>query len=459
MQRLSNSEKEELIRLLSDGDPLPGQWGHRLFPAGSRTAAVGKEYRLVYDGKLTREEVLAQTPTAPWQLERSFCVDRPHGDGWRNLLVWGDNLLALRELLADQQGPNRLGTRGKIKLIYIDPPFATRQDFMKDREKAYRDKVLGAQFIEFLRRRLILLYEILADDGTIYVHLDQKKGHYLKAILDEVFGETNFRNEVIWYYRRYTAKSSSFQSLHDTIYRYTKTDDYVFNDLWEPYSDTAGKRDSHYKQDEDGQWYRLQKRAGQKPYKVYLNEKGKRIGDVWELQHVNASASERTGYPTQKPEELIERVITASSNVGDIVIDCFAGSGSVAAVAEKTGRRWIAMDCGKLAIYTTLKRIFTLTKIIGPAKKDDRAEQQRVNDWEEHLKGAPSLLLITEKARNGECDVTLDLLHDLAALAYKHHLVKKGGALSLVCPETKLRIPKDQFQEPGDGSRDEAHRN
>ena len=112
--------------------------------------------------------------------------------------MWGDNLLALRELLADQQGPDRFGTRGKIKLIYIDPPFATRQDFMKDKEKAYRDKVLGAQFIEFLRRRLILLRELLADDGSIYVHLDTKKGHYIKAVLDEVFGEENFQNEIIW---------------------------------------------------------------------------------------------------------------------------------------------------------------------------------------------------------------------------------------------------------------------
>lgn len=450
MTPLNQNEREELNALLAAGNPLPEKWMHRLFPNGRRAEVVGKEYRLVYDGKLSREEVLSQTPAAPWQHVRSFCTERPHGDGWRNLLVWGDNLMALRELLADQQGANRFGTKGKIKLIYIDPPFATKQDFMKDKEKAYRDKVLGAQFIEFLRRRLILLHEILADDGTIYVHLDQKKGHYLKATLDEVFGETNFRNEVIWYYRRYTAKSSSFQSLHDCIYRYTKTDEYIFNDLWEPHSETAGKKDSHYKQDEDGRWFRLQKRAGKDPYKVFLNENGKRIGDVWELQHVNASASERTGYPTQKPEELIERVINASSNPGDIVIDCFGGSGSVPAVAEKLGRRWIAMDCGKLAVYTTIKRAFTLTKTIGPTKKDDRAEHERVEDWSEHLKGASGVLLVTEKARKGECEVTLDLLYDLAALAYKHDLVKAGASLSLVCPQEKLQIPDNQFTDAED---------
>jgi len=159
MTPLTETEKGELSQLLASGKPLPESWRYRLFPSGHGAQETGKEYRLVYDGKLKREEVLAQTPAAPWQLVREFCTNRPHADGWRNLLVWGDNLLALRELLADQQGPNHFGTRGKIKLIYIDPPFATRQDFMKDKEKAYRDKVLGAQFIEFLRRRLILLRE------------------------------------------------------------------------------------------------------------------------------------------------------------------------------------------------------------------------------------------------------------------------------------------------------------
>jgi len=197
MGRLTEFEIKELMQLLGTDKPLPDQWRHRLFPNGQRTQETGKEYRLVYDGKLKREEVLAQTPAAPWQLVREFCTNRPHADGWRNLLAWGDNLLALRELLADQQGPDRFGTRGKIKLIYIDPPFATRQDFMKDKEKAYRDKVLGAQFIEFLRRRLILLREVLADSGFICVHLDAKKVHYVKAVMDEIFDETNFRNEII----------------------------------------------------------------------------------------------------------------------------------------------------------------------------------------------------------------------------------------------------------------------
>jgi site-specific DNA-methyltransferase (adenine-specific)/adenine-specific DNA-methyltransferase len=114
------------------------------------------------------------------------------------MLIFGDNLLALKAIYEDQQGKNIYKTKNKIKLIYIDPPFSTKQDFMKDREKVYRDKIIGTQFIEFLRKRLILLREILAENGSVYVHLDLKKGHYIKTILDEVFGENNFRNEIIW---------------------------------------------------------------------------------------------------------------------------------------------------------------------------------------------------------------------------------------------------------------------
>jgi hypothetical protein len=142
MPTFTDNERSELIRLLQAGEQIPTHWRGKLFPGGSQSVEIGKEYRLEYAGKMKREQVLAETPAAPWQLVRRFAEDRPHDDGWRNLLVWGDNLLALRELLADQQGPNLYCTRGKIKLIYIDPPFATKQDFMKDSEKAYLEKVI-----------------------------------------------------------------------------------------------------------------------------------------------------------------------------------------------------------------------------------------------------------------------------------------------------------------------------
>jgi len=270
MPALTESEKKELFDILSNGGALPARWKARLFPNAEPAVEVGKEYRLAYDGKMKREEVLAQTPAAPWQLVRSFCAERPHADSWRNLLVWGDNLLALRELLADQQGPDRFGTRGRIKLIYIDPPFATRQDFMKDKEKAYRDKVLGAQFIEFLRRRLILLREVLADDGSIYVHLDWKKGHYLKAVMDEVFGEENFRNEIAWQRTYAHSDATRFGIVHDTIYFYSKADNYFFNRQSKPHS--ASYIASHYSQtDADGRRFRLitMTGAGQGPARKF----------------------------------------------------------------------------------------------------------------------------------------------------------------------------------------------
>ncbi|HET7534823.1 MAG TPA: site-specific DNA-methyltransferase, partial [Candidatus Didemnitutus sp.] len=411
MPLLTDAEKAEVITLLESGRPLPPAWRERLFPGDIAAQSIGKEYRLVYDGKLTREEVLAQTPAAPWQLEREFCTERPHGDGWRNLLVWGDNLLALRELLADQQGPNHLGTRDKIKLIYIDPPFATRQDFMKDKEKAYRDKVLGAQFIEFLRRRLILLREVLADGGSIYVHLDTKKSHYLKAALDELFGEENFQNEIIW--KRQSAKSGAFEGLgqfgriHETLLFYTKGDRWIWNQQYAEYSANYLTTWYKYRDAVTGKRYRLSDltapgaRRGEsggplmlngeivKPtpgrhwalglksgesiqqamkrlaaegrihhepgnmpaYKRFLDEMpGVMLQDIWtDILPIAPQGVERIDYPTQKPEQLLERVIRSSSNESDIVLDCFSGSGTTAAVAEKLGRRWITMDCGKLS--------------------------------------------------------------------------------------------------------------
>lgn len=490
MTALTTAERKELAALLTAGKPLPTHWRDHLFPSGSRTVEIGKEYSLQYAGKMPRGEVLAETAPAPWQLVRSFCSDRPHGDGWKNLLVWGDNLLALRELLADQQGPNRYGTRGKIKLIYIDPPFATKQDFMKDREKAYRDKVVGAQFIEFIRRRLILLHEVLADDGSIYVHLDWKKCHYIKAVLDEVFGEENFRNEIIRIKcnpKNYT--TSSFGNIHDSIFFFAKSagtklirihEERDENELatdfplieqetgrryttvalhakgirsgstGQPWKGVKPPKGRHWafvpetldKLDEDGliEW----SSSGNPRFKRYADEDaGKAVQTIWEFKDPGDRSAD---YTTQKPDALLERIIKASTYPGDIVLDCFCGGGTTAAVAEKLGRRWIAMDCGKLAIYTTQKRLFSLNTAIGAAKKDERTEPERVEDWNDHLKNAPGVLLITEKAKAGECEVSLDLLEDLAALVKKHGLLKKGSTLSLACPEDKLTVPAKRLE-------------
>jgi DNA modification methylase len=499
--RLTDSEKKKLIDLIEAGQPLPAIYRDRLFsPDDATFVQATKEYRLVYAGKARREEVIANTPEAPFQLVRAFNSDNPFPDDWRNMLIYGDNLLALKELYADQRGPNRYGTKDRIKLIYIDPPFATKQDFMKDREKAYRDKVIGAQFIEFLRKRLILLREVLADDGSIYVHLDTKKGHYIKTILDEVFGEENFQNEVIW--KRATAhnmRTKGWIRCNDTILLYSKSDRFTFNDQYVGYSTAQLMR---YKRDEDGRPYKgenltfstanparqfewrgtkppsnrswgapieqlekwwhegriLKKRDGTPRLdglKIFLDETkgGNLITTNWtDIERIGNTSGERTDYPTQKPEQLLERIIRASSNEGDILLDAFSGSGTTPAVSEKLGRRWISIDCGKLALYTVQKRLFSLTTTIGSSKKDERTEPERVEDWSDHLKNAPGVLLITERARKGECDITLELLEDLAELIKKYEICRKGALFSLVCPEDKFKVPKSRLKESEDNA-------
>jgi len=385
MTEIKLNEEDLLIlqRCLNEGLEPPPEMAEKLFPRlyatfDFKTLKDAKIPTIEYAGKRTEAAILNEASAfgggSPLQLERYFeggkiskgtnqldlfKESKTHPENnWRNLIVQGDNLQFLKTCYLNQDPIIKDKVKGKVKLIYIDPPFATKSDFAaKEGEDSYADKVDRAEFIESLRERLIYLRQLLAEDGTIYIHLDQKMCHYIKIIMDDVFGKACFRNELIWYYRRYTAYSNNFQSLHDSIYRFTKSTEWIFNELREPYTDTAGTKDSHYKQDEEGKWYRWQKREGKEAYKVYLNEEGKRVGDVWPIQHINASASERIDYPTQKPEALLERIILASSNPGDLVLDVFAGSGTTAAVAEKLGRRWIVCDFGKHAIYTMQKRM------------------------------------------------------------------------------------------------------
>jgi len=225
---LNDYDKQKIVALLQEGKSLPKIYMTKLFPVEDREyVELTKIYQLVYQGKKRKEDVIAETLSAPLQEARSFNTDHPFPDGWRNMLIFGDNLMALKALYEDQRGPNKYGTRNKIKLVYIDPPFATKQDFMKDREKAYRDKIIGAQFIEFLRKRLIFLREVLADDGYIFVHADYKKVHYIKAVMDEIFDETNFRNEIILprpfikNLQQQFDNISSFNVRHDTLLFYS----------------------------------------------------------------------------------------------------------------------------------------------------------------------------------------------------------------------------------------------
>ena len=255
--KLTEQEKKKIIELIKAGKTLPAVYKSKLFDQDdTEFIEATKDYRLVYKGKARKEDIIAQTPAAPFQKIRSFNSDNPFEDDWRNMLIFGDNLLALKTLYEDQRGENKYKTKNKIKLIYIDPPFATKQDFMKDREKAYRDKIIGAQFIEFLRKRLILMREILADDGSIYVHLDWKKGHYIKAIMDEVFGEHNFCNELIWLFSGREMTYTYYNTKHQTVFFYAKKKEQLFFN-WEAIGDNPSpevlKQYKHI--DEEGRRY------------------------------------------------------------------------------------------------------------------------------------------------------------------------------------------------------------
>lgn len=466
--KLTEQEKKKIIGLIEAGKTLPAVYKLKLFDRDdTEFIEATKDCRLVYKGKTRKEDIIAQTPAAPFQKISSFNSDNSFEDDWQNMLIFGDNLLTLKTLYEDQRGENKYKTKNKIKLIYIDPPFATRQDFMKDREKAYRDKIIGAQFIEFLRKRLILMREILADDGSIYVHLDWKKGHYIKAIMDEVFGEHNFLNHIAWCYKEREIAKRQFNQKHDYILFYSKnkTSEYPFNYKEITHKYSVGTIGKYTLVDDEGRIFQIRGKGGEftgkqglsleiekkYPELVYRDYLDNKIGilprDWWEdIAFVNRAGTERrvtNAYPTQKPEQLIERIIKASSNENDIVLDAFAGSGTTLAVAEKLNRRWIGMDCGKLAIYTIQKRMLNLTTQIGSLKKDDRRDYERVVDFEEHSKAnSRGLFFIYEKARRGDLVITDSFLKNLSEFISSNLSGNKKEKFSLVCPEDKLKLHK-----------------
>ena len=355
---MDNNRQKELLELLAqaqeevmNGNEVSTEFARVLFPPAR------KEYELTYYGKESEQAIISQTFAVPLQENRRF--GDATEDDWLNKIIFGDNLQVLKTLVEMKHRgelKNADGTDG-VRLVYIDPPFATKQDFSNKDAKAYSDKLAGAEFLEWLRKRLILLREVLSDDGSIYVHLDWHKAHYIKILMDEILGEGNFKNEIIWHYDIGTAPKKDFKRKHDSILRYTKTNNYIYNTVTIPPKNL--KR--YDKTDEDGRIYMVRGDSGKR---VYADE-GQPEDDVWtfyksdELRSLNSMSNERRSikYPTQKPEKLIERIVKASSNEGDLVLDCFGGSGTTAAVAEKLGRRWITVDAGKLSIYTIQKRI------------------------------------------------------------------------------------------------------
>jgi adenine-specific DNA-methyltransferase len=425
MAKLTEQEQQEVIRFIEAGKPLPDKFRFLLFDDK-------REVELVWNGK-TNE---VTNVVLPFQVIEQ--VDEPRAEkpedmalqaglfdergrqlkGWTNKLIWGDNKLILSSL---KNGPLReeIEAQGGLKLIYIDPPFDVGADFSMDieigdetftkkpsilEEIAYRDTWgKGADsFISMLSERLILMRDLLSDDGSIYVHCDWRVCGYIRLILDEVFGADSFRNEIIWENTSTGNKAVStiqFARVHDTIYFYSKSSNNDINVQYEEYEKEYIEYNFQY-DDERGRYRRqilgtrgqesikalelegriLTTASGKKYFKQYLHEsKGLVLTDFWtgrkvpDLRRQGGMTPENLNYPTQKPEVLLERIIKTSSNEGDIVADFFGGSGTVPAVAEKLNRKWLASDLGKFAIHTTRKRLIGVQRELKTAGKDYRA--------------------------------------------------------------------------------------
>ncbi len=384
-------------------------------PAVVKIAAAKGRPMLTWVGK----RPLAHVQVFPAQLIERFAPNQPHPPHPPNLLFHGDNKDVLAWLLAN-------GYRGKVQLVYIDPPFDSGADYVRKvglrgpkgslkvegetytlgEQVQYTDIWANDNYLQFIYERLLLLKELLSASGVIVVHLDEARVHYVKTILDEVFGNEQFVNEVIW--KRQSAHSDSGQGakhlgrLHDSLLIYGMGEDFTWNELFTPY--TQGYVDAFYRhvEPETGRRFRLsdatapggpgkgnphyeflgvtrfwrfkrekmqhlfeqgrivQTAPGTVPQqKRYLDEmEGVPLQSIWDdLAPIQSQAAERVDYPTQKPEGLLTRIIKLTSRPGDVVLDCFIGSGTTAAVAQKLGRRWIGCDINKGAIQTTLKRL------------------------------------------------------------------------------------------------------
>ena len=440
MPRLTEQEQQEILRFIEADKPLPEKYRFLLFEDK-------REVELVWNSKTNEvcnialpfqsielvDEPRAEKPadTSPW-LEL-FDERGRQLKGWTNKLIWGDNKLILSSL---KNGPLReeIEAQGGLKLIYIDPPFDVGADFSMDieiggdtltkkpnilEEIAYRDTWgKGADsFISMIYERLILMRDLLAEDGSIYVHCDWHIGHTLKCTIDEVFGGENFKNHISW--KRSTPRGNAtrrFPELTDFILFYTKTDTSIWNEQYGEYRPEYVEKYYSYVDEKTGrrfqptsllghsgvnpiyEWRGIQKpwrypkhrldeldaasflywpdnRRGIPRFKRFLDEqKGVPIQSLWDdIFAVNSQAKEDTNYATQKPEALLNRIIEASSNEGDLVADFFCGSGTTAAVAEKLGRKWIATDLGKFAIHTTRKRMIGVQRQLKADGKDYRA--------------------------------------------------------------------------------------
>jgi adenine-specific DNA-methyltransferase len=439
---LSEQEKRDLIKLIEQGKPLPEKYRFMLF-------ADKREVELVWNGK-TREVCTAILPFQTLEhideprkeladeQSQLFDTSGRQSKGWTNKLIWGDNKLILSSLKSGALR-RQIEDAGGLKLIYIDPPFDVGADFSMDIEIggetfhkepnlleqiAYRDTWgRGADsFISMIYERLILMRDLMANDGSIYVHCDWRMSQNLRLVIEEIFGRDNYRNEIIWKRKGGSANAqNNFGVAIDTIHFATRSASAVFQNLYTRESEEAknyiqerfrnkfegrqymlapiernaalGIRENliyEYKgytprfgwmmvREKLAEFDRLNKlhwNSNNKPNRrVFLDEyEGQPIENLWlDVFVINPMASERVDYPTQKPEGLLERIIKTSSKEGDLIADFFCGSGTTAAVAEKLGRKWITSDLGKFGIHTTRKRLIQVQRDLKKEGKPFRA--------------------------------------------------------------------------------------
>jgi len=324
-------------------------------------------------------------PMLKWQGKRPFrstqyfpaqlkeVYGQEDNSGWINKIFWGDNLQVMSHLLKE--------FRGKIDLIYIDPPFDSKADYKRNiklkgkslasdsssfEDKQYTDIWSNDEYLQFIYERIVLCRELLSDKGSIYVHCDWHVSHYIRLILDEVMGPSNHQNEIVWCYSGWNKKNKTyFNKRHDNIFYYSKTEDCYFEPYklkWESEEEYVKQRKQKVHLDKEGRKFVYSDAGNGKRIARFLDEAmadGRNIDDVWRIDKLNNSDKSKTGYPTQKPNYLLERIITSSSPEEGIVFDCFMGSGTTQAVANKLNRRFIGADINLGAIQTTTKRLAT----------------------------------------------------------------------------------------------------
>jgi adenine-specific DNA-methyltransferase len=330
---------------------------------------------LVWPGKYTEDGLLAESPrpNLPLHTVEVFGPDAK----WRNQLVWGDNLLVMGSLLEN--------FAGSIDLIYIDPPFATGSDFsIGQQQVAYRDtwKVGIGGYLAMIAERLRLIRDLLSPTGSLFLHCDWHVSHLLRAIGDEVFGPENFLNEIVWYYyNKFQGNVKRFASNHDVVLWYRKGPSYQFHQQVEKRAE--GKVKQLIRQ-WDKEKAAIVNAKGADGRVMYRETDQRTVDDVWRMSMLQpADRTENCGFPTQKPEALLRRIVQAASSEGDLVADFFCGSGTMLSVAEKLNRRWIGCDLGRWGIHTTRKRLlgikgcrpFTLLNL----GKSERQYWQRTN--------------------------------------------------------------------------------